>query len=75
MSGSPLLVDARGMRCPWPVLRVARAARQAGVGALIHVVADDPAAAGELARLVEANGWSIAPAVTAIGPGSAITVT
>ena len=74
MSGTPLLVDARGMRCPWPVLRVARAARQAGAGALIHVVADDPAAPGELARLVEANGWSMSAADTAIGPGSAIMV-
>ena len=72
MSGAPLLVDARGLRCPWPVLRVARAARQAGAGAVIHVVADDPAAPVELARLVEARGWTIAPAATAIGPGSAI---
>lgn len=62
------------MRCPWPVLRVARAARQAGAGVTIHVVADDPAAPGELARLVAANGWSISPADTAIGRGSAITV-
>lgn len=74
MSGAPLLVDARGMRCPWPVLRVARAARQAGAGAVIHIVADDPAAPGELARLAEANGWTIAPAETAIGPGSAIAL-
>lgn len=74
MSGTPLLVDARGQRCPWPVLRVARAARAAGVGDVIHVLADDPAAPGELARLAEANGWTIAPAATAIGPGSAITL-
>ena len=31
MSGSePILVDARGMLCPWPALRLSRAAREAG---------------------------------------------
>lgn len=75
MSGAaaPLLVDARGMRCPWPALRLARAARTIG-GGLIHIAADDPAAPGELARLAEASGWSIDPAETVFGPGFVISV-
>lgn len=73
-TGGPLLVDARGMRCPWPALRVARAVRMGGFGTLIHVAADDPAAPGELAKLAEANGWTIAAAETAAGPGFAIAI-
>ncbi|WP_420140526.1 sulfurtransferase TusA family protein [Sphingomonas sp.] len=50
-------VDARGMRCPWPVLRLARAMR-AGDG--VTILADDPAAPGEIRALAEAQGWRIA---------------
>ncbi|RJF86002.1 sulfurtransferase TusA family protein [Sphingomonas cavernae] len=63
------LVDARGMRCPWPVLRLARAAREAGAGATIRIVADDPIAAGEIAALAEERGWAVAPVATGIGSG------
>jgi len=70
----PLLVDARGMRCPWPALRLARAVREAGPAVVIHVAADDPAAPGELARLAAANGWGFGPAETPAGPGFVISV-
>ncbi|HTG39515.1 sulfurtransferase TusA family protein [Sphingomonas sp.] len=46
-------VDARGLRCPWPALRAARALRE---GAPIEILADDPAAARELAALAGAQG-------------------
>jgi len=49
-------VDARGMRCPWPVLRLARAMRGADSAT---VLADDPAAPGEIAALAAAQGWTI----------------
>ena len=39
-------VDARGLRCPWPVLRLARAMRSTDSATII---ADDPAAPGEIA--------------------------
>jgi tRNA 2-thiouridine synthesizing protein A len=42
------LVDARGMRCPWPVIRLARAARE---------MADDPIAPGEIAAICGERGW------------------
>jgi tRNA 2-thiouridine synthesizing protein A len=50
------IVDARGMRCPWPVLRLARAMRDVDAATLL---ADDPAAAGEVAALAAAQGWTI----------------
>jgi len=56
MNGAtPSAVDARGMRCPWPVLRAARAMRDHGA---VEIMADDPKAAGELQSLAAERGWS-----------------
>ena len=50
-------IDARGMRCPWPAVRLARALRD---GALkIEVLADDPQAPAEIAAVAEAAGATI----------------
>lgn len=51
-----LVVDVRGMRCPWPALRLARAMRDAP-----HVVliADDPQAGREVAALASEHGWRV----------------
>ena len=40
----PIEVDARGLRCPLPVIRLAEAARDAPAGTRIVVLASDPAA-------------------------------
>lgn len=53
-------LDARGMRCPWPVIRLARAMRD-GDGPVL-IVADDPIAPGEIAALASAQGWALSPA-------------
>ena len=37
-------IDARGLRCPMPVIRLAAAARDAPAGTRIIVLASDPAA-------------------------------
>ena len=37
-------VDARGLRCPLPVIRLAAAAQEAAAGTVITVLATDPAA-------------------------------
>ena len=37
-------VDARGLRCPLPVIRLAEAARDAPAGTLITLQANDPSA-------------------------------
>lgn len=57
MSGGAI-VDARGLRCPWPVLRLARAMREASE---VSILADDPAAPAELAALAEAREWEMHP--------------
>ncbi len=55
---NPRIVDARGMLCPWPAIRLSRAARETGSGRL-RILADDPAAPRELAALCAERGWSL----------------
>lgn len=57
-SASTLVVDARGMRCPWPALRLARAMRDASD---VLLIADDPQAGREVAALAGEHGWSVEP--------------
>ena len=62
MSGAPAAtVDTRGMLCPWPALRLARAARELGGRGEVRILADDPIAPAELAALCAERGWSFAP--------------
>ena len=67
MSGSPV-VDARGTRCPVPVIRLARAARGLPSGSTVVLLADDEAAwsdvpawarmKGHEVTLLEDDGWT-----------------
>jgi tRNA 2-thiouridine synthesizing protein A len=56
-------VDARGMKCPWPVLRAARALRD---HASVAIRADDPIAERELQALAIQHGWTF----TTLAPAS-----
>lgn len=47
-------IDARGMRCPWPAIRLARALRDGAT--MVEIEADDPRAGGELASAASAVG-------------------
>ncbi|MBD0292288.1 MAG: sulfurtransferase TusA family protein [Jiangellaceae bacterium] len=40
-----LILDCRGMRCPLPVIELARRIGDVEVGSVVAVVSDDPAAA------------------------------
>jgi TusA-related sulfurtransferase len=42
------VVDARGLACPVPVIRLAQRARDASPGSLVEVWATDPAAAADV---------------------------
>lgn len=50
-------IDARGMRCPWPALRLAKALRTATDA--VEVLADDPIAPRELTAVASAAGWDV----------------
>lgn len=53
---APVIVDVRGMRCPWPALQAARAMRS---HARITLIADDPKAEGEVRALAGQHGWAV----------------
>ena len=72
-------VDARGLRCPLPVIRLAAAARDAPAGTLITMLATDPAArhdvpawcrmrGHELREVTELSGGSGTRTANADGP-------
>ncbi len=49
-------IDTRGLKCPWPVLRAARAMLE---GDDVLLLADDPVALVDIPVLTQANGWSL----------------
>jgi tRNA 2-thiouridine synthesizing protein A len=53
---SESVVDARGLKCPWPALRLARAMRESS---RVRISADDPQAAAEFRALCAEQGWSL----------------
>lgn len=63
---SAVVVDARGMRCPWPALRLARAMREAPH---VLLLADDPRAGREVAALAAEHGWAVADEAGDAGEG------
>lgn len=52
----PFVVDSRGRRCPLPVIDLARAVPTVAVGALVDVLADDPAADTDIAAWCRMRG-------------------
>lgn len=52
-------IDARGLRCPQPVIRLARAAREHPPGVAILVLADDPAARYDIPAWARLKGHAV----------------
>lgn len=53
-------VDARGLRCPLPVIRLAAAARGAAPGTQVVVLATDPAARHDVPAWCRMRGHTLA---------------
>jgi tRNA 2-thiouridine synthesizing protein A len=49
MNQPVLVIDAIGQRCPLPVIELARRIADVPVGSVVEVLADDPAAAPDIA--------------------------
>ncbi|MGL5927362.1 MAG: sulfurtransferase TusA family protein [Dermatophilaceae bacterium] len=56
---SPAVVDARGTRCPVPVIRVARAARELPPGTTVVLLADDVAARSDVPAWGRMRGHTV----------------
>ena len=55
----PLLVDARGHRCPVPTLRLRRALEAAEAGGRVRLIADDPLARIDVPHFAASVGATI----------------
>ncbi|SER90842.1 TusA-related sulfurtransferase [Pedococcus cremeus] len=55
----PPVVDARGLRCPLPVIRLAQAAKDLPAGALVEVWATDPAARADVPAWCRMRGHEL----------------
>lgn len=53
------VVDARGLRCPAPVIRLARAAKDAAPGAVVTVWWTDPAARHDIPAWARMRGHEV----------------
>ena len=56
MSTPALTLDCTGMRCPRPIIELARRIGEVEVGRVVELVADDPAAAPDLAAWCRMRG-------------------
>lgn len=65
-----MVLDCLGQRCPLPVIALARRLPTVPPGAVLRVLADDPAAAGDIAAWCRMRGQHFLGAVTVDGrPG------
>ena len=58
-AGGAPIVDARGTRCPVPVIRLARAARDRPAGATLVLLADDVAAWSDVPAWARMKGHAV----------------
>ena len=59
MSAVALSLDCRGMRCPQPIIELARRIGDVEEGALVELLADDPAAGPDLAAWCRMRGQDL----------------
>lgn len=52
-------IDARGLKCPLPVLQVEKWAREKFAPGALRVLVTDPVATGDIPALAAARGWTI----------------
>lgn len=60
MSAAEEVVDARGLRCPLPVIRLAAHARDLPAGTEVTVLATDPAAQHDVPAWARLRGHAMA---------------
>jgi tRNA 2-thiouridine synthesizing protein A len=66
-TGARHVLDCRGQRCPLPVIALARRVPVVPVGAVVRVLADDPAAANDIPAWCRLRGQEFLGAVETDG--------
>lgn len=59
MSDPTLSLDCRGMKCPRPIIELGRRIGDVEVGAVVELLADDPAAAPDTAAWCRMRGHEL----------------
>jgi cysteine desulfurase len=71
---APLVVDARGLRCPLPVIRLAQVALGSPAGTVVEVWATDPAARADVPAWCRMRGHDYLGEVETAGDHAAYRV-
>lgn len=53
------VLDARGLKCPLPVLRARKAMKDVAPGGLLQILATDPGAPSDFVHFCETTGHSV----------------
>lgn len=54
--GEPVILDAKGLKCPLPVLKARKAMRDLPEGGVLRVIATDPGAAKDFEHFCQVTG-------------------
>ena len=54
-----IVLDCRGRRCPLPIIALAKRMRDVEIGHVVRVLADDPAAANDIAAWCRMKGQQL----------------
>jgi tRNA 2-thiouridine synthesizing protein A len=55
----PVLLDAKGLRCPIPVLKARKALKAMGVGEVLRVLATDPGSVKDFEAFCKTTGYRL----------------
>jgi tRNA 2-thiouridine synthesizing protein A len=56
---STIVLDAKGLKCPLPVLRARKSMKEVPPGGLLQVLATDPGAVKDFAHFCETTGYKL----------------
>lgn len=59
MSKCDLVVDARGLSCPMPLVKTSQSIKQVPIGGVIEVLATDPASKEDIPRWARRMGHEV----------------
>jgi tRNA 2-thiouridine synthesizing protein A len=55
----PVILDAKGLKCPLPVLKARKAMRDVPEGGVLRVIATDPGAAKDFEHFCKTTGYEL----------------
>jgi tRNA 2-thiouridine synthesizing protein A len=55
----PVILDAKGLKCPLPVLKARKAMREVPEGGVLRVIATDPGAAKDFEHFCKTTGHQL----------------